>query len=736
MWDDSKSKTNVLLDIAPVSLSDEDVQSYLRSSNFIHDMKTSRTAISTGIPDDEPFEMTASREQIGKLWIGVTEIFFTSYDRSFLVSERWWTRNGFAYHLLISSGGVQTPSSDSHQEIFKEFQVKLGLTSAKTAWSAFKIPEAAAQEARSARSRSQGQASAAPPSGKPQIECRAAAKALKIDPKRARKGPPVMNPAFSLKTCSAGAADVATGARDSIVSGYHSTLRYGAGVEQDFKNQYAQNLKQAKCLQKSDPHPTSTDASLYERFTRVAQNAVSSVAASGCMIAAGAFALEDTKEHVARDAATATYNTGSRAVQGVAHLVATVAPYADYIPNPANPLSMMKQVGLLRHYIEFKRQGGDERTVIYNYLNAHFPGLSCESDADQARSVCHFITKAGVGTLATLATSGAAGYVIAGRLAAATLETGEMIETAEAVEKAGEMASRAAEAARQAEEANEAASTAREAGSKANEAGAKATQPARPTAQNTSQPEAGGPSSKPPLNVTHHGDFTMVDTGPKVSRDTINETWRARFPKMTDGGRARINLPMAPSQSINKIELGAHETKEVSDWANNVLQAAKQAHPGEDLEVKGVDVGIGFNANSSYIHSDNGGTYLHATSTLEGGSSTIMMTESGTQKVRAAERALLESHGGRVFNSITGKNPDGSLNVEFFQRSSEPLQTMTIPAEDYVQPPAGTTAIFSGLDHVTASGGEVRAALHASPLSTDHATPWDRVTFFITIGPK
>lgn len=232
-------------------------------------------------------------------------------------------------------------------------------------------------------------------------------------------------------------------------------------------------------------------------------------------------------------------------------------------------------------------------------------------------------------------------------------------------------------------------------------------------------------------------DFTFVNDGPKVARETFHDAWKAKFPSAKPGSRVPLDLSMATSESPWTIKLKPEDQQAVEKWAKQVLAAAQKAHPGKKLKIKKVDFGIGFTAggNGSLIHADNGGTYLHAISTLSGGPSTIMFTESGDAALKAAKAAAKTKHDvAEVFAYIVGRNPDGSMQVEL-RSGSQLFETIQLPPSAYVQPPSGTTVILSGADHAN-EVAEVNAGIHASPHSSEFETPWDRVSLFISIVPE
>ncbi len=252
-------------------------------------------------------------------------------------------------------------------------------------------------------------------------------------------------------------------------------------------------------------------------------------------------------------------------------------------------------------------------------------------------------------------------------------------------------------------------------------------------------PRPAPPVPKPVPPVTRFGNFSVLRRGPQVTRSSIVRQIRARFSNVKPGQRGiQVDLPSAPSEGINKFNLSPADTRAVNNWAESVLAAAQKAHPERPLKIQNVDIGVGFRARESFVHIDNGGTYLHGSSTLEGGTSTIMFTKSGADKIAAAETAMrAQAESGQiVVSKVVSRNADGTMNVEVgITKSEVPPRVVRLQPDNFMQPPAGTTAIFSGSDHARVSEG-VSEALHASPLTGEAAGEWDRVTFFINIQPK
>ena len=271
----------------------------------------------------------------------------------------------------------------------------------------------------------------------------------------------------------------------------------------------------------------------------------------------------------------------------------------------------------------------------------------------------------------------------------------------------------------------------------------RATAPKPRVATDRGEVKGGAPAQRQPSaavklkpKVVSHGDFKVMASAPKVSRTSIADSFRAKFPTQPNGARAVIDLPSSPSSSANALKLNPTETKAINDWAEEVLDIAQKAHPEQKLKIENVSVGVGFRAQDSMVHIDGGGTFMHASSTLKGGTSTVMFKPAARDKILAAENAMRTDGDGFAVSKIKSRNQDGSMTVEISGRPSSDIEprTLTIKPDEYMQPEAETTAIFSGAGHRNAKP-DVVPAFHASPLADEVANPSDRVTFFVNIKP-
>ncbi len=190
------------------------------------------------------------------------------------------------------------------------------------------------------------------------------------------------------------------------------------------------------------------------------------------------------------------------------------------------------------------------------------------------------------------------------------------------------------------------------------------------------------------------------------------------------GTRLFISTPSRPrpDDGINIMRVSQETAGQIDAWADSVLAAAQAAFPDEKLVRGPVSLGRGFNAQNSLIHIDNAGTYMQATSTLQG-SSTALLTEGAVENLRRA-------FPGKTWR-LAGKNPDGSYVVEALE-GSQPVGRTTLNPGDVIEPQTGSTVLITGRDRVTAVS-DSSPTFHSSPLMVTTQDTEDRLTLFVAI---
>lgn len=204
----------------------------------------------------------------------------------------------------------------------------------------------------------------------------------------------------------------------------------------------------------------------------------------------------------------------------------------------------------------------------------------------------------------------------------------------------------------------------------------------------------------------------------KDLRDAFNKIFSDRGFKVSDGRAPLGGLQSwTPRNAINVAGLKNPETiKAVDAWVAEVLRVAREA-TGEDLVVENVTMGrghiVGSAERGTLIHSDRGGTYLHALVTLEG-PTTLLFPKSPAldgQRLLSVDDAT----GVATIHRAQEGNADGE----------------TFTTNNVFRALPGETLLFGGADYASAKKGRT-AEQHASPVDTD----LNRLTLFVSFKPR
>jgi len=458
LFENPKQHSTVLVNFDAVDIESDDAESYIRSSRYLQDARNSRRAKAMGFGEGDPFSFGASREQFASQWMGVSEYMFMAGDRSALVTERWYVRNGWAFTILISTVGNQTASPESHQQIFKAFAEDLGLKSdARSALFSSLIPPAFAEEiGRSkpnpARPRQATQAS----SNNQPVNCQAEAASLGIKSNLARSGAPAIHPKLSGTECLAGAKRVLDDAKTCLADGVAAAQRLGSKVAQRYQENEAYIDKQLGCrneASRSTPSraPVKVQRSDSESWsdwvqqTRIFKSAKAMTIQAGCAVARHVGAASMMEAQAAQAAYSAVKSGATTVVNGVVRASKAALYYAD----------PRTQIRLGTQFFNYVKNVGDPAVAVFQFLEKNSRGFTCLKDAEQTRVACKFITQTAAELAATAATGAAASAAVralrASRALTASLEaleTGTRVEQRAAAVRFAESSTTMSEAGR------------------------------------------------------------------------------------------------------------------------------------------------------------------------------------------------------------------------------------------------------------------------------------------------
>lgn len=433
LFENPSQHISVVVSFDALDTDEASANSYLRSARFLQDAKNSRQPKAMGFESFESFQFQATREQQGSTWIGVLESSFKSGEKSALVSERTFFRNGWAFHVFITTVGNQTASSDSHRTIFNSFAPDLGLNQkVATVWDylltdAFALDEVGTNHGRKLKNNSGAQVT----TEKPLVRCETSAAELGIDEKVVRHGTPVLHSQLSKGECLNGAVRVWDDIKQSSLDAVSATSRYGSKISNGYHRHRQYIQKQLNCRDDAQaPAPaaptqvSSRALSLAQqqsyadwiRQSRIFQSAKAMVVQSACAVAGHVSAAALTIRDVDRDELKAAYSgvqAVSRGALAVGGAVGAAAVDVANHPEKLLYLSPAYDAALLAEKVhKFAKSGKDPAESTFAFLAEKLPGFSCLNDQEQTRIACKFVVKATLEIGLAVGTGGATSAVL------------------------------------------------------------------------------------------------------------------------------------------------------------------------------------------------------------------------------------------------------------------------------------------------------------------------------------
>lgn len=375
LFEKPEKRLSAVFSVESTRFTSADLAAYVLSPRFFQDIAGARRSTLFPETDFEGFgNVAANRERSGELWIGVVESDFKVGDRTALMSERMWIRDGLLFHFLISSNGALTPSSESHREIFDEFKGDFGLAPKQASIFDFFVEEAHATETVRPDGTSRSRPTGGAPAGRPRPpplppSCKDRSGILNIEASKLRTGGPALHPNFNPSDCGAGAVRALEQMKSSIM-----------GTWSELERQTERYIEQQRCNELAPRRSRNRNQGFWRNLVESFGNASAAQAYSECLSAAG-----------------------TRAAVGMA-----VRPIVSAGQAVGTYLATGGPAKTARRFYDFLKAGGRPHEYIIRYYSNKITGFTCLSNAEQTRAICGAITKVGAELAAAAATAGTA----------------------------------------------------------------------------------------------------------------------------------------------------------------------------------------------------------------------------------------------------------------------------------------------------------------------------------------